>query len=255
VLLAAALAGFIDAVVGGGGLVQLPALFTAFPTAVPASLLGTNKLASILGTASALGRYGRSVRLPWAALAPGAALAFIAAGIGASLATRLAPTSFRIAVPIALTAVLAYVIRRARLGAVHAPAAMDGARRTAALSAITAIGFYDGCFGPGTGSFLMLVFMRLYGFDYLHASASAKLVNVATNAAALLSFAIGAQVHWGFGLALGACNVAGSVLGAHTALTRGIGFVRTLFIGVVAALIGKTGWDAFMLVRAGTANF
>lgn len=241
--------------VGGGGLVQLPALFTAFPTAVPATLLGTNKLASILGTASALGRYGRSVRLPWAALAPGAAIAFCAAMGGASLATRLAPTSFRIAVPIALTAVLAYVVRRKHLGAVHAPARLGRGGRAAAFCAIAAIGFYDGSFGPGTGSFLMLLFMRVYGFDYLHASASAKLVNVATNAAALISFGIGGQVHWQFGLALGACNVAGSILGAHTALTRGIGFVRTLFIGVVAALIAKTGWDALTLVRAGAASF
>lgn len=238
-------AGFIDSIVGGGGLIQVPALFAAYPNAPPAQLLGTNKVGSICGTASATLRYRRVVVIPWKALAPGIGFAFLAALAGASCAIHVSPAVFRPLVPLMLGTVLIYVLSHRNLGSQHAPLELRGRALGLALGGIGIIGFYDGFFGPGTGSFLMLLFIRLYGFDFLHASAAARAINVATNGGALLLFALLGKVHWEFGLALGASNAAGSVLGTHTAIKHGSRFVRAIYIVVVAALIGKTAWDAF----------
>jgi uncharacterized membrane protein YfcA len=145
--------------------------------------------------------------------------------------------------------VLIYVLWQKDLGARHAPIVFSRRRAYAALAAIGGIGFYDGFFGPGTGSFLMLLFIRVYGFDFLHASAGARTINVATNAGALLLFGIHGEVQWGLGVALGACNATGSVLGAHTAVKHGSKFVRVIFIAIVITLIAKTGADAWALYR------
>jgi uncharacterized membrane protein YfcA len=238
-------AGFIDSIVGGGGLIQVPALFAGYPNVPPAQLLGTNKLGSICGTGSSTLRYLRVVTLPWRRLAPALCAAFLAALMGASLVSRVSPAVFRPLVPIMLCAVLVYVLWHKDLGSRHAPLELRGRRLVAAIAGIGAIGFYDGFFGPGTGSFLMLLFIRLYGFDFLHASAGARAVNVATNGGALLLFALQGSVHWGFGLALGLSNAVGSVLGAHTAIKHGSKFVRAIYIAVVVSLIAKTAFDAF----------
>ena len=244
-LCAAFCAGFVDAIVGGGGLIQLPSLLAAYPLGSPPVLLGTNKLGSICGTTGAVMRYMRVVRIPWRMLMPAIAVAFLAALAGASLVSAVSPALFRPLVPIMLTVVLAYVLWHQDLGARHAPIAFSRRRAVLALAAIGGIGVYDGFFGPGTGSFLMLLFIRFYGFDFLHASAGARTINVATNAGALLFFGIHGEVHWGLGVALGACNATGSVLGAHTALKHGSQFIRVAFIAIVSALIIKTGMDAF----------
>lgn len=246
VLGAAGCAGFVDSMVGGGGLIQLPALLAGYPTEVPATLLGTNKLASILGTTTAFARYARSVRISWRVLLPAAAIALPFALLGASLATVLSPAAFRAAVPLILTAVLLYVLSHRDLGAHHAPVVLSGPRRVAALAVVAAIATYDGFFGPGTGNFLMLFFVRVYGFDFVYAAASARLVNVATNAGALLYFGTHGHVRWPLALALGACNIAGSVLGAQTALRHGSRFVRAAFVIIVGALIVYTAWDAYL---------
>jgi uncharacterized protein len=237
-------------------LIQLPALFAGYPLGSPPALLGTNKLGSICGTAGAVARYMRVVRIPWRVLLPAAAVAFLAALAGASLVSAVSPALFRPLVPIMLTMVLIYVLWHKDLGARHAPIAFSRRRGYLALAAMGVIGLYDGFFGPGTGSFLMLLLIRLYGFDFLHASAGARTINVATNAGALLFFGIHGEVHWGLGIALGACNAAGSVLGAHTALMHGSRFVRVIFIAIVIALIAKTGIDASRVpnVRASSAS-
>ena len=245
VLGAAFLAGFVDSIVGGGGLIQVPALLAGYPGIAPPELLGTNKLGSICGTGSAVYRYTRFVRIPWRSLVPAAGLAFFAALAGASLVNRVPAAVFRPLVPIMLVGVLAYVLYRKDLGAVHRPAVMSRRSTMLAAAGICAIGLYDGFFGPGTGSFLMLLFIRVHGFDFLHASAAARLVNVATNAGALVYFGVHADIHWTLGLCLGVCNASGSFAGIHAAHRRGAGFVRIVFIAVVAALIAKTAWDGF----------
>lgn len=248
VLAAGFFAGFIDSIGGGGGLIQVPALFAAYPNAPPAGLLGTNKLGSICGVSSATLRYMRVVTLPWRRLWPALCAAFLAALLGAGLVSHVSPSVFRPLVPFMLCAVLVYVLWHKDLGARHAPREMQGRRLLAAIATIGAIGFYDGFFGPGTGSFLMLLFIRMYGFDFLHASAGARAVNVATNGGALLLFALQGQVHWAFGLSLGLSNALGSVLGAHTAIKHGSKFVRAIYIVVVVSLIAKTAFDAIHAV-------
>ncbi len=248
-LCAAFFAGFVDAIVGGGGLIQLPALFAGYPTTLPPLLLGTNKLGSICGTTAAVLRYTRVVRISARVLLPAAAVAFLAALGGASLVSAVSPSLFRPLVPVMLMLVLMYVLWHKDLGARHAPIVFSRRRAYLALTCIGVIGLYDGFFGPGTGSILMLLFIRFYGFDFLHASVGARTINVATNAGALLFFGIHGEVHWGLGIALGGCNAAGSVLGAHTAVKHGSKFVRVAFIAVVITLIAKTATDAWRLHR------
>ena len=233
---------------GGGGLIQLPALLTAYPTEAPATLLGTNKLAGILGTATASMRYARAVRIDWGTIVPAIAIALPCSLLGASLATVLSPAAFRALVPVILFSVLIYVLVRRDLGANHAPRALSRTQRTAALAGVAAIATYDGFFGPGTGNFLMLLFVRAYGFDFLNAAASARWVNVATNAGALLYFGSHRRIEWTLALAIGGCNVVGSFIGAHTALRHGSRFVRVAFVVVVGALIAKTAWDARLAI-------
>ena len=242
---ASLLAGFIDAIVGGGGLVLVPAMFALFPTTHPATLFGINKGAAVWGTAAATVQYAQRVDMPWRALLPAAATAFAGAMAGAWTVTVIAPDFLRRALPFILGAVLLYTLMRKELGREHAPA-FSGARQAAAASLLGAtIGFYDGFFGPGTGSFFVFLFVRLLGFDFLHASASAKLLNTATNFSALVLFAVKGHVWWHLALAIAVANIAGSLIGTRLALKHGAGFVRGMFLLVVTALILKTGWDAY----------
>jgi uncharacterized protein len=246
VALASVLAGFVDAIVGGGGLVMVPALFAAFPAVRPATLFGINKSASVWGTGMAALQYKRRVRIRWHALAPAAAAGFGGALAGAWAVTVVAPDALRKLLPVVLAAVLLYTLRRKELGQHHAPALSGVSEGATAAGLGLVVGFYDGFFGPGTGSFFIFLFVRVLGYDFLHASACAKLVNTATNLAALAFFAAKGQVWWHYGLALAAANVAGSVIGTRVALRHGAGFVRVVFIVVVTALLLKTGWDAFL---------
>jgi len=248
VVAAAFVAGGIDAVVGGGGLIQLPALVTALPSALPPTLLGTSKLAGLAGTASAAARYARSVVVPWRTLLPAAGLAALASLGGSIAVTHVSPRLFRPLVPVALLVVLSYALAHKDFGRIHAPRALDRRAALAGTTLVAAIGFYDGFFGPGTGSFLMLLFIRYYGFDFLNAAAAARLVNVATNAISLAWFGSRGYVLWPLGLAMALANVGGAQLGARLALTRGTGFIRGLFVAIVAALIAKTAWDALVLL-------
>lgn len=244
VLAAAFGAGLIDSMVGGGGLIQVPALFGVYPQVAPAYLLGTSKFAGIFGTASAVWRYAQRVRIPWRALWPLAAVALLASLGGARIATIVSPDVFRPLVPIMLLAVLAYLLRRKDFGTDHAPRTLTTRDHAVGAALIAAIGLYDGFFGPGTGSFMMFVFVRFYGYDFLHASASARVLNVAANAAALSYFAAHGYVIWAVAAAMAICNIGGSLVGTRLALRGGSAFVRKVFIVVVSALILRTAWTA-----------
>jgi hypothetical protein len=165
---------------------------------------------------------------------------------GAWTVTRVPPDALRQLLPFILLAVLLYTLARKDMGRHHAPRLARSAATALACAAGLVIGFYDGFFGPGTGSFLVFFFVRALGYDFLHASASAKLLNTMTNLGALVLFAAKGHVWWHFGIAMAVANVAGSLLGARVALRHGAGFVRTVFIFVVSALILKTGYDAFL---------
>jgi uncharacterized membrane protein YfcA len=172
-------------------------------------------------------------------------MAFLFAFAGAFAVTHIPPTYLRKALPLILIAVAVYTFKKKDFGSTHAPLYHGDKERLMAMLVGGGIGFYDGFFGPGTGSFLMFLFVRLFGYDFLRASAVAKVLNVATNAAALLWFGYSNNVIWQVGLAMAVCGVLGSLTGSRLAIKHGSGFVRKMFLLVVVALILKTGYDAF----------
>jgi uncharacterized membrane protein YfcA len=237
------LAGGLDAVVGGGGLVQLPALLVVLPQAPVVALLGTNKLASVVGTASAAVTYNRRIAVDRATAAWMAGAAFLGSGGGALLATQVGSDALKPLVLAALVGVFVYTLRTPSLGEVELLRLHPRAQRAVALVGGALIGFYDGFIGPGTGSFLVFLLVGAVGLSFLHASATAKVVNTATNLAALALFAAGGHVLWGLGVAMAASNLAGSQVGTRLAIRQGSGWVRRVFIVVVSVLIARLAYD------------
>ncbi|QKV58300.1 MAG: TSUP family transporter [Dechloromonas sp.] len=240
---AAFFAGAVDAVVGGGGLIQIPALFAVHPGESAATLFGTNKCASIVGTANATRRYARSVVMPWRTILPAALAAFALSYAGAAAVAWLPKDAVRPLILVLLVLAAIYTLKKKEFGEQHRPAHSGRRELLYALLLGGVIGFYDGFFGPGTGSFLIFLFVRFFGFDFLHASASAKVVNVATNLAALLYFVPNGYVLPVLAAVMAAANVAGSQAGTWLALRHGSRFVRRVFLVLVAALIVKFAWD------------
>jgi uncharacterized protein len=244
--LAALFAGFVDSIVGGGGLIQLPALFAGFPSAGHATLFGTNKLASIVGTTSAAIQYGRRVAIPWALALPGAVAALVGSWYGAKAVAYLQPEVIRPLILLLLVFVAIHTFMKKDLGA-QSSEPSHGARSLAIVVSIGAvIGFYDGFFGPGTGSFLIFLFIRFLGMDFLRASVTAKILNVATNVAAIAYFAGNVELMWTLAAVMAACNLMGSVLGSRMALKHGSAFVRKMFLAVVSVLIVRLAYDTFL---------
>jgi uncharacterized protein len=237
------LAGFIDAVAGGGGLVQVPALFVLMPAVPAATLLGTNKFASIWGTLFATYQYSRQMPMEWRATLPTCAAALLFGFVGARTVAHVPVEFLRPLVLVLLVAVLAWTLWRKDLGALHAPRLSHAAQLWVGLATGAGIGFYDGFFGPGTGSFLIIAFVGLFGFSFLAASASAKAVNVITNGAALGYFVTHGHVLYAVAAPMALCNVAGSFVGTRLALRLGSRFVRVVFVVVVSMLIARYALD------------
>lgn len=246
-VLAAFLAGTIDAVVGGGGLIQIPALFAVNPGESAATLFGTNKSASVVGTANATWRYAHRVVMPWRTILPAAISAFIFSYVGAAVVAWLPKEAIRPLILVLLIFAAVYTLKRKEFGQSHVPT-HNGYRELVYATLLGGvIGFYDGFFGPGTGSFLIFLFVRFFGFDFLHASASAKVVNVATNLAALAYFLPNGYVLPVLATAMAVANVCGSMAGTFLALKHGSGFIRKVFLVVVGVLIIKFAWDTIRL--------
>lgn len=246
VSLASAFAGFVDAIVGGGGLILVPALFAAFPHTAPATLFGTNKSAAVWGTAMSTWQYSRRIQITWPTIIPGIVAAGLGAFVGAWAVTLVNPDFLRKLLPFILLGVLIYTLAKKELGREHKPHHSLRATQWLTAGIGLVIGFYDGFFGPGTGSFFVFLLVRLLGYDFLNASINAKLMNVTTNLFAVALFAMKGHVWWHFAVPLAVANVLGSMLGTWMALRHGAGFVRVIFIAVVSLLILKTGWDAFV---------
>ncbi len=242
-IVAALVAGWVDAVVGGGGLVQLPMLLLAFPSAAPAQILATNKMASIFGTATSSVTYARRIRPdPRTALSM-AVPALAGSAAGAAAARLMSNEVFRPLVLVLLVAVLGYTIARPSIGG-HTQLRHDGGAHYGRAALVgSGLGFYDGIFGPGTGSFLVIALVGVLGYSFLDASGTAKITNFATNLGALLVFIPAGAPLWRTGLAMGLANLVGGYLGARTAVARGSAFVRVVFLVVVSALILRLGWD------------
>jgi len=247
-MLAALLAGFIDAIVGGGGLITVPALMLALPVGTPLpTLLGTNKVVAVAGSSMAAGKFLRSGTLAWREMVGPVLASGLGASIGVWLTYRVHGDFLRPVMLGLLVVMLAFTLLKPDLGELHAPRfGLNHRRGLAALIAL-ALGFYDGFFGPGTGSVLIFLFVAVLGSDFLRASALAKSVNWASNLTAMVLFV--GQGSWLPSVALGmaAANGVGGYLGAHVALTKGSGWVRGVFIGVVTALILRLGWQVLRL--------
>lgn len=243
--LSAFFAGLVDSVVGGGGLIQVPALFTAFPQYSPATLFGTNKLSSVFGTTVASWQYGRRVAIPWRLAIPATLAALVFSYVGAMVVSYFPPALLRPLILVLLVAVAAYTLARKDFGQVQQVSSRGNLDILLAAAVGGVMGFYDGFFGPGTGSFLIFLFVRCFGLDFLHASASAKIVNVATNVAALSFFVSHGNVVYAVALVMAVCNMAGAVFGSHLAMRHGSGFVRVAFLVVVTGLIVKFAWVTF----------
>jgi uncharacterized protein len=245
-LAVAGVAGWVDAVVGGGGLLLIPTLLLAFPNLSPAVALGTNKLTAITGTTVAAVTYARRTKLPKSVALPAGLLAVPAAAVGALSASQVPKDWFRPLVMALLVAVAVFVTLRPTFGAVAGAENVTRRRRLLVIAlAGGGIGFYDGAFGPGTGTFLILAFTGLLSLEFLQSSAMAKAVNVGTNFGALCVFALQGHVLWLLGAGMAVCNIAGAALGARTALSRGSGFVRVVLLVAVTGMVVKLGFDQF----------
>ena len=242
---ASGLAGFVDAIAGGGGMILLPALMLGLPADVPIpTLLGTNKFAAATGTSAAAVQFLRAGLVRPRDLAGPVVAAMAGAALGAHLSYEVPSEWLRPILLVLLAAMLAFTLCRPELGATHDPR-WQGTRQHLAASLIAlALGFYDGIFGPGTGSLLIFLYVGVLGFDFLRASALAKAANWGSNAAALTLFLWrGSWLPW-VALLLAAGNFAGGQLGARLAIGKGSAWVRWVFVGVVAALLARLAWQA-----------
>jgi uncharacterized membrane protein YfcA len=243
-IVAAFVAGWVDAVVGGGGLIQLPALLIGLPSNTPpAVILGTNKISSFCGTATSSLTYALKIPLDWWTVAPLVIASAAGSAVGASLAKLLPKDAFTPIVLAALIGVGIYVWRRPQLGMVsvrkHPGRGHYG--WTALIGLV--VGAYDGFLGPGTGSFFVILLVGVLGYGFLEASATAKIANLVTNLSAIVVFGLSGSVLWGLGLMMGAANLLGGYLGARTAIRRGSSFVRKIFLIVLSGLIIKLSYD------------
>ena len=240
------LAGFIDAMAGGGGLIQLPALFLFLPLDLAknaTAILGTNKFSSICGTGLAIIQYRKQIQIPWLLVLPTSVVAFIFSFLGAKTVSFL-PTAFLKPMVFVLLALVAiYTILKPNLG-------LETRRKHSheiwiGICIGMIIGFYDGFFGPGTGSFLTLAFVGLIGLDFLSATASTKVVNFSTNLSAVIFFAVTGNIYYTYALPMALCNMTGAFIGTRLAVYKGSRFVRLVFLFVIFFMIVRFAWDIF----------
>ncbi|MGA4508656.1 sulfite exporter TauE/SafE family protein [Propionibacteriaceae bacterium G1746] len=244
-VLAALVAGWVDAVVGGGGLIQLPSLLIALPEHSVPTISGTNKISSFAGTLVATATYVRKVQVRWWYALPLVIAAYIGSTIGARLVSLMPREAFTPVVLVALVGVGLYTVRKPQLGLQH-QVRHTGPKLVAILAAIgLVIGVYDGFLGPGTGSFFVIGLVALLGYGFLQASAMAKLANLTTNIAAIA--VLRHDIFWQVGLAMAAANLTGGFVGATMAVKHGSAFVRRVFLVVIAILVVRLGWDTVQL--------
>lgn len=241
------LAGFVDSVVGGGGLIQLPAVLVFMPgaseTKTLAPIWGTNKFSAFCGASMAVGQYVRRVRINWPLILPASGVALIFSFIGSRAVSHFHRETIEPLILLLMIGVAAYTFAKKNFGNLHAPKWSQSQERLLAMAVGMVMGFYDGFFGPGTGSFLIFIFIGLFGFDFLNASAHAKIINFTTNLASVVYFSSTGNIFYKYALAMGACNLTGSAIGSRLALLKGNSFVRLLFLVVVSGMILRFGWQ------------
>jgi len=240
-------AGFIDAVVGGGGLIQLPALLINFPQSPVATLFGTNKIAALSGTSIAAVQYSRRIKFDYRLLAATAISSGIAAYSGARVVSYINVNTLKPVILIILIIIAVYTFFKKDLGSYQTKTLSLKKRIFNGTLIGLIVGFYDGFFGPGTGSFLVLGFVVILGFEFVQASAYAKVVNCMTNIAALYVFIRQGNFILGIAILMAVFNISGNLIGARLSLKKGNGFVRIFFLIIVSIMIIRYGYDIFML--------
>ena len=239
-------AGFIDAIVGGGGLIQTPIALILLPNYAVSSIIGSLKIPAFSGTSFAAYQYVKKVRLNWKALMLMAILAGITSFYGSSLLAKTSNDFMKPLLFIILIVLAIYTFAKKDFGQLqHKTISRKNQFLIASITSI-GIGFYDGFIGPGTGSFLVLIFISTLGYDFLHASANAKIINLATNFGSICLFAIKGKIIWSIAIPMALCNAIGGWIGAKLAISRGNKFIRIFFLIVVIGTLIRFGYDIFL---------
>jgi uncharacterized membrane protein YfcA len=243
--LAAFLAGFVDAIVGGGGLIQTPVALILLPNLAVASISGSLKIPSFSGTALAANQYLKKVTMNWKLLSVMAVVAFVSSFLGSNLLTKVHNDFMKPILLVILTVIAIYTFVKKDFGTHTIKNLSEKRQLFLAVVFSILIGFYDGFIGPGTGSFFVLAFVTVLGFDFLHASANAKMVNLATNFGSICLFIIKGKIIWAIAIPMAVCNAFGGWVGAKLAIRKGNGFIRIFFLIIVIGTLIRFGYDVF----------
>lgn len=238
--------GFIDAIAGGGGLIQTPAMLLSFPDQNPVSVVATSKTAAFFGTSAAAIQYRRFIKTDSRLLIVMVIPAFIGASFGALLASHISPESFKSSIFFMMIAIFIYTLVKPDLGKVHVE--KHSPRKLAIIGGLAAlvIGFYDGLIGPGTGTMLMIALVAFMGFAFVGASAIAKVVNATTNLASIIVVGLSIGFMWKLGLILAVANLFGGFAGSSMAIKKGSSFIRVFYLIVTALLIVRLGYSLYI---------
>lgn len=242
---AAFIAGFVDAIVGGGGLIQTPVALILLPNLAVASIVGSLKIPSFSGTALAANQYLKKVEMNWKLLSIMAIVAFISAFLGSNLLTKMHNDFMKPMLLVVLSLIAIYTFIKKDFGTHTVKNLSEKKQLFLAIIFSSVIGFYDGFIGPGTGSFFVLAFVTVLGFDFLHASANAKMVNLATNFGSICLFIVKGKIMWAIAIPMAICNAFGGWVGAKLAIKKGNGFIRVFFLIVVIGTLMRFGYDVF----------
>lgn len=240
-------AGFVDAIVGGGGLIQTPIAMIMLPHLSVATVVGTLKVPAFSGTSFAAYQYLKKVTMNWSLLLIMAVVSFIFAYLGSNLLTVVSSDFMKPLLFVVLIAIAIYTFKKKDFGANKIKDLSKNRLILYAIIISMTIGFYDGFIGPGTGSFLVLAFVSILGFDFLHASANAKMVNLATNFGSICLFILKGKVIWAIAIPMAVCNALGGFLGSKLAIKKGNAFIRIFFLIVVIIALIRFGYDVFFL--------
>ncbi|MDN3677923.1 TSUP family transporter [Flavobacterium paronense] len=238
-------AGFVDAIVGGGGLIQTPVALILLPNLAVSSIIGSLKIPAFSGTSFAANQYLKKVDMNWKLLSIMAVVAFASAFLGSNLLTKVHNDFMKPLLLVVLTLIAIYTFTKKDFGIHQAKEHTVKRQFLLAISMSIVLGFYDGFIGPGTGSFLVLAFVTVLGFDFLHASANAKMVNLATNFGSICLFIIKGKIIWAIAIPMAICNALGGWIGAKLAIKKGNGFIRIFFLIVVIGTLIRFGYDVF----------
>ncbi|CAM8638433.1 sulfite exporter TauE/SafE family protein [Candidatus Planktophila dulcis] len=238
--------GFIDAIAGGGGLIQTPAMLLSFPDRNPVEVVATSKTAAFFGTTTAAIQYRKFIKTDPKLLIAMVIPAFIGSGIGAHLASRISAGSYKSSIFFVMIAIFLYTLVKPELGKEHVE--KHSPQKLMVIGSVAAfiIGFYDGLIGPGTGTILMIALVALMGFAFVGASAIAKVVNATTNLASIIVVGLTIGVMWKLGLVLAVANLAGGYMGSHMAIKKGSSFIRIFYLIVTGLLILRLGYSLYI---------